>query len=79
MLNESAYFIVENVDGKHGLRDIEKTLDSLHGVASVRVDTTSHLVAVDYDSAGTSYDTIENCLNKMGYQIAADASDIHVR
>ena len=51
----------------------------MHGVHSVSVSLDSHLVAIDYDSSGVSYDLIENRLNKMGYQIAADASDIHTR
>ncbi|RGX54210.1 MULTISPECIES: heavy-metal-associated domain-containing protein [Anaerotruncus] len=79
MPNESAYFIIENLNGKHDLKDVKSELDQLHGVSSVSVNTEHHLVAVDYDSSGTSYDKIENRLNKLGYQIAADASDIHTR
>ncbi|MBC8569395.1 heavy-metal-associated domain-containing protein [Zongyangia hominis] len=76
---ESAYFIIEEVDDKHDLKDVKRGLDQLHGVTSVSVDLDSHLVAIDYDSSGTSYDGIEHRLNKMGYQIAADASDIYSR
>lgn len=79
MPNESAYFIIENVDSKHNLKDVKSGLDSLPGVSSVSVNIDSHLVSIDYDSSGVSYDKIENCLNKMGYQIAADASDIRTR
>lgn len=76
---ENAYFIIENVDDKHDLKDVKRSLDQLHGVSSVSVDLATHLVAIDYDSSGASYDKIENRLNKIGYQIAADASDIHTR
>ncbi len=79
MPQESAYFIIENVDDKHDLKDVKRGLDQMHGVHSVSVSLDSHLVAIDYDSSGVSYDLIENRLNKMGYQIAADARDIHTR
>ena len=79
MPHESAYFIIESIDGKHDLKDIKQSLDRLHGVTSVSVNTAHNLVAVDYNSAGTSYDQIENRLNKLGFQIAADASDIHTQ
>lgn len=79
MPQESAYFIIENVDDKNDLKDVKRGLDQMHGVHSVSVSLDSHLVAIDYDSSGVSYDLIENRLNKMGYQIAADASDIHTR
>lgn len=79
MPNESAYFIVEDTIGKHNLKEIKQKLDTLHGVSSVSVNSEHHLVCVDYDSSGASYDRIENCLNRMGYEIAADASRIHTR
>lgn len=79
MPKESAYFIVENVHSTHEVRDIKRKLDRLHGVTSVSINDSHNLVAVDYDSSGTSYDRIENCLNKMGFEIAADASQIHTR
>lgn len=79
MPHESAYFIVENIGGKHECKDIKQKLDTLHGVSSVSVNTEHHLVAVDYDSSGVSYDGIEHCLNKMGFEIAADASLINSR
>ncbi|RPF43341.1 heavy-metal-associated domain-containing protein [Hydrogenoanaerobacterium saccharovorans] len=76
---ENAYFIVEDTRGNHNMQDIKTKLDNLHGISSVYVDNNTHLVAVDYNSSGVSYDNIEYCLNKMGYQIAADASYIHTR
>ena len=79
MSNESAYFSVENLGGKHALKDIKRELDALHGVTSVSVNPEHRLVAVDYDSSGTSYDRIEHRLNRLGFQIAADASEIQTR
>lgn len=79
MSQESAYFIAENVSGRHGFVEIKRQLDALHGVQSVSLNAQNHLVAVHYDSAGISYDKIEHCLNSLGYQIAADASRITTR
>ena len=79
MPQESACFIIDNGNDKHDLKDVKRGLDQMHGVHSVSVSLDSHLVAIDYDSSGVSYDLIETRLNKMGYQIAADASDIHTR
>lgn len=79
MSQESANFIVEKVHGKHDFQEIKKQLDQIHGVSCVNVISQHNLVSVDYDSSGTSYDEIENRLNKMGYEIAADASCIQTR
>lgn len=79
MSKESAYFIVSSVNSKHDVTEIKKTLDVLNGVDTVRVNCQNNLVSVDYDSAGISYDKIENIINKIGYEIAADASNIQSR
>lgn|GEM_PF-776127 len=79
MSKESAYFIAKSVNSKQDSASIKKQLDKLHGVMSVNVDTLNDLISVDYDSAGLSYDKIENCLNRLGYEIAADASNIQTR
>lgn len=79
MSKESAYFIVKPVDPNRDKAELKSKLGRLHGILSVSVDTENDLVAVDYDSAGMSYDKIENSLNKMGYEIAADASNIQTR
>ena len=76
---ESAFFIVERTKGSMNLQDVQRELDILHGVQSVSVNERNRLVAVGYDNSGVSYDKIENHLNKMGYQIAADASTINVQ
>ena len=79
MPRESAYMIVERVNGKHDLKEIKRGLDRLHGVTSVSVNPSHNLVAVDYDSSATSYDAIEHQLNTLGYEVAADASNINTR
>lgn len=77
MSEEKAFIMVHSIDGKHDVTDLKDKLTHMHGIESVRVDSTSDCIAVYYNSAGTSYDKIENCLNKLGCEIAADASDIH--
>lgn len=79
MANESAYFMAKNSNGRHDRNELKKQLDRLSGVSSVSVNTENHLVAVDYDSSRVSYDQIENYINHMGFEIAADASLINTR
>lgn len=79
MPSESARFIVESVDQRHGFNEIGQALAELPGICFVGADSEHHFVAVDYDSASTSYDAIENRLNRMGFEIAADASLISTR
>lgn len=79
MANETANLIVENVSGKHDVKEIKRELDAIHGVTSVSVNEQRNLVCVDYDSSGASYDEIEHCLNTMGFSVAADASEIQSR
>lgn len=76
MSKKSAYFIVKSISDNHDTKKIKKGLDLLPGVKSVIVNTKNGLVGVDYDSSGTSYGKIENQLNKLGFEIAADASSI---
>ncbi len=79
MPHESACFIVKPCDLIHHSSQIPSALNNLDGVLSAQVDPSHNLVSVEYNSACTSYDRIENHLNKLGFQIAADASRIHTR
>ncbi|MBC8585111.1 cation transporter [Youxingia wuxianensis] len=76
MPKEHAYFIVENIKGKYDLSQIKQNLHGLHGICTISADPKTHLISVNYNSARVTYDKIENRLNKLGYQIAADASNI---
>ena len=60
--------------GKHDVKDIKRRLTRFTALESVAVNAQTSQVSVDYDSSGTSYDQIENTLNKMGYQIIDDHS-----
>ena len=78
MSKESAYFILENMNGKHDLKQIKRGLDTLHGVISVSVNTENHRVAVDFDNTGVTHGQIEKNLNKMGFNITADTGENHI-
>ncbi|MEM1485418.1 cation transporter [Oscillospiraceae bacterium PP1C4] len=78
MSKESAYFNIENLSGKHDLKQIKKELSTIRGVLSVGVNTDSHCVSVDFDNSGVSHERIEKCLNKMGYQISEDSGEEHI-
>lgn len=79
MAKEHAYFLAENTQKRHNRTEVQQTLDHLPGISLVRIHSNNHLISVDYDSSRVSYDQIENCLNHMGYEIAADASLIDTR
>ena len=59
MSKVSIYFTLGNVDGKHDVKDIKKTLDTLPGVESVSVNAETGSVAVDYDTTGVLSDRQE--------------------
>ena len=67
MSKQSAYFRVPDLSGNHDSKDIKSTIDSIRGVISVSVNASTNKVAVDYDSTGTSCDSIKNTIEKVGY------------
>lgn len=69
MASASIYFTLEQIDGKHDVKRIKKTLDELPGVASVSVNTETDSVAVDYDTTGVLSDRIQKQLEKAGYTV----------
>lgn len=75
MANESAYFKLDDVDGKHDVKEIKRVLDALPGVTSVSVNAETNQVAVDFDRTGVQSDRIQNKLEKAGYTIAESKLD----
>lgn len=78
MSQDSAYFTIDNLNGKHGLKEIKRALDTLHGVTSVSVNTENHRVAVDFDDTGVSREQIERKLTGLGYQYSIDSGDEYI-
>ncbi len=68
MAQESAYFIVDGIGGKHDIQAIKRGLDALGGVKSVSVNGNS--VAVDFDNTGVERESIESKIKKLGYDVS---------
>lgn len=77
MSSASIYFTLNNVDGKHDVKEIKKTLDELPGVTSVSVNAETNYVAVDYDTTGVKSDRIQKQLEKAGYEVVASNLESH--
>ena len=69
MSKASVYFTVENADGKHDVKEIKRGLDTLPGVSSVSVNSSSGSVAVDFDTTGVQRDRIQKHLENLGYNV----------
>ncbi|OJU08928.1 MAG: hypothetical protein BGN88_13335 [Clostridiales bacterium 43-6] len=78
MAKESAYFIIENLKGKHSMKDIKQELGSAPGVISVAVNTETHRVAIDFDSTGTDQKQLETALENIGYRITDETLEQHI-
>ncbi|HWR05254.1 heavy-metal-associated domain-containing protein [Sporomusa sp.] len=66
---KQSIYRVGGLKGDHCRDRIEHTLSHLHGVSSVKVDLTSHQVAVNHDESITSSGYIEETLQSLGYSI----------
>lgn len=75
MAQESIYFQVENLNGKHGLKKLKRGLDAIPGVKSVSVNEDIHRVAVDFDTTGVSCAGLEDRLGELGFSITRVAAD----
>ena len=71
MANKSAYFVVENLQGKRDVSSIKRQLDGLVGVTSVSVNPHNKQLAVDYDDTGSDRTEIAGLLDRLGYQVTA--------
>ena len=69
MASASIYFTLDQIDGKHDVKRIKKTLDELPGVTSVSVNAETDSVAVDYDTTGVLSDRIQKQLERAGYTV----------
>ena len=69
MSKESVYFTLNDVDGKHDVKEIKKVLDKLPGVSSVSANERTNHVAIDFDNTGVKSDRIQKQLEKSGFEI----------
>lgn len=71
MAHISAYFSLENADGKHDAKRLKQGLDALPGVTSVSLSGQGCL-AVDYDSTGVRQEDIRQKVQELGFQLRSD-------
>lgn len=67
MFEDSAYFALHSVDGRHDVKVLKKELDALPGVLSVSVNAQDNTVSVDYNINDISRETISERLSELGY------------
>ena len=60
-------FTVPNISCGHCTMRIEKTLNVLDGVTSVKAEIPTKAVKVEWDESKTSWDNIKVALEKIGY------------
>ena len=77
-MKASAYFIVDDLGGKHGAKEIKRELDTLHGVISVSVSEKSSSIAVDYDTSGENCERIQKKIKDLGYGVVDVRLDQHM-
>jgi copper chaperone len=64
---------VPTISCNHCKMAIEKALGAVGGVESVAVDVADKSVAVDFDAAGVTLETIEATVREEGYEVAGHA------
>lgn len=68
MARATVSYVLDEIDGRHGVGDLKQGLDRLPGVFSVSVSTQTNCVTVDYDTTGTGQKAIQRQLEKLGYR-----------
>jgi copper chaperone len=66
---EKAELIVDGMKCGHCKMAVEKALNGLEGVASVKVDLTAKSVAVEFDGGKVSLDEIREAIADEGYEV----------
>jgi copper chaperone CopZ len=77
-MKASAYFTVDDLGGKHGVKELKRELDTLHGVLSVSVSEKTNSVAVDYDTTGENCEIIQKKIKDLGYGVIDVRLDQHL-
>lgn len=69
MSNASIYFTVDNVNGKHDVKELKRELDTFPGVTSVSVNDQTETIAVDFDTTAVQEERLQKRIEKLGYEI----------
>ncbi|MCL2637669.1 MAG: heavy metal-associated domain protein [Oscillospiraceae bacterium] len=78
MSKASAYFIVNEIDGKKDIKRIKGDLDKLAGVISVSMNPAVNSVAVDFDTTGIRKYQLFHELAEMGYDVSESKYEVHI-
>jgi copper chaperone CopZ len=79
MAKGSAYFIVNENEGKHDFKRIKNDLDELAGVISISMNKVRKSVSVDFDTTGLRKYQLFDKLKNMGYDISETVYETHIR
>lgn len=77
-MKASAYFTIDELGGKHGVKELKQELDTMTGIISVSVSEKTNSVAVDYDTTGENSERIEKKIKDLGYGIVDVRRDEHL-
>ncbi|MFT8890134.1 MAG: hypothetical protein ABF449_05535 [Ethanoligenens sp.] len=70
---ESAIFKIDELSGQYTAKLVKQTLDAIPGITSVSLNQHTDHVAVDFDPAGASYQTIKDKLVQLGLGVTAES------
>jgi len=78
MSKASAYFIINEIEGKKDIKKIKNDLNQLSGVISVSMNTVRNSVSVDFDTTGIRKNQLFDRLQKMGYDVSETKYETHI-
>lgn len=78
MSKASIYFTVDNVNGKHDVKELKRELDTFPGVISVSVNNKTESIAVDFDTTGVQQEQLQKHIEKLGYGIVDTRFENHI-
>jgi len=74
----SIYFTVDNVNGKHDVKELKRELDTFPGVTSVSVNDKTETIAVDFDTTAVQQEQLQKRIEKLGYEITHTRLDDNI-
>lgn len=78
MSKASIYFTVDNVNGKHDVKQLKRELDTFPGVISVSVNDKTESIAVDFDTTGVTAQRLKKRVEKLGYEVKKSRYENHI-
>ncbi len=78
MPKASMYFNLPDLHSKQDSAKIKRDLDAVPGIFSVSVNAERGRVAVDYDTTGTGPEQIRGRIQKCGFEIGDEWTELHI-